>query len=173
MNTPQRTLTPVTLQVNVNHGPQLQRCPGWTSVTILTSREFHLAIMISKRYSASPRPPLCPLIALGIAPSTSFRGELLPILKARLYTISGPERRAMDDYIEASLRTGIIRPSSSPAVGFFFVGKKDGTLQPCIDYSALSDITVKNQYPLPLQQLSAFELLQQARVFTKVDLGNA
>ncbi|KAI3366349.1 hypothetical protein L3Q82_000509 [Scortum barcoo] len=87
-----------------------------------------------------------------------------PIPKARLYSISGPERKAMEEYIEASLRSGIIRPSSSPAgAGFFSVGKKDGSLRPCIDYSALNEIMVKNRYPLPLIS-SAFELLQQAKI---------
>ena len=96
-----------------------------------------------------------------------------PIPKGRLYSISGPERAAMDDYITSSLKAGIIRPSSSPAgAGFFFVGKKDGSLRPCIDYSPLNDITVKNRYPLPLMS-SAFELLQTAKVFTKLDLRNA
>ncbi|KAI3359440.1 hypothetical protein L3Q82_002948 [Scortum barcoo] len=61
-----------------------------------------------------------------------------PIPKARLYSISGPERKAMEEYIESSLRSGIIRPSSSPArTGFFFVGKKDGSLRPCIDYPSI------------------------------------
>ena len=79
----------------------------------------------------------------------------------------------MDDYISSSLKTGIIRPSSSSAgAGFFFVGKKDGSLRPCIDYSPLNKITVKNRHPLPLMS-SAFELLQTAKVFTKLDLRNA
>ncbi|KAI3366209.1 hypothetical protein L3Q82_010033 [Scortum barcoo] len=96
-----------------------------------------------------------------------------PIPKACLYSISGHERKAMDQYIVESLKSGIVRPSSSPAgAGFFFVGKKDGSLRPCIDYSASNDITVKNRYPLPLIS-SAFELLQQAKVFTKLDLRNA
>ncbi|KAI3355542.1 hypothetical protein L3Q82_018372 [Scortum barcoo] len=96
-----------------------------------------------------------------------------PISKAQLYAISGPERKAMDEYIEALLPSGIICPSSSPAgAGFLFVGKKDGSLRLCIDYSALNDIMVKNRYPLPLIS-SAFELPQQARVFTKLDLRNA
>ncbi|KAI3351508.1 hypothetical protein L3Q82_020352 [Scortum barcoo] len=87
-----------------------------------------------------------------------------PIPKARLYSISSSERKAMEEYIETSLRSGIIRPSSSVAgAGFFFVGKKDGSLRPCIDYSALNKITVKNRYPLPLIS-SAFELLQQAKI---------
>ncbi|KAI3377243.1 hypothetical protein L3Q82_008481, partial [Scortum barcoo] len=91
-----------------------------------------------------------------------------PIPKARLYAISGPERKAMEEYIKTSLQSGIIRPSSSAAgAGFFFVEKKDGSLRPCIDYSALNDVTIKNRYPLPLIS-SAFELLQQARIFTKL-----
>ncbi|KAI3365361.1 hypothetical protein L3Q82_010447 [Scortum barcoo] len=56
--------------------------------------------------------------------------------------------------------------------GFFFVGKKDSSLQPCIDYSALNDITVKNRHPLPLIS-SAFKQLQQAKIFTKLNLRNA
>ncbi|KAL0149320.1 hypothetical protein M9458_055358, partial [Cirrhinus mrigala] len=56
--------------------------------------------------------------------------------------------------------------------GFFFVGKKDGSLRPCIDYRGLNNITVKNTYPLPLIS-SAFERLQGASIFTKLDLRNA
>lgn len=45
-------------------------------------------------------------------------------------------------------------------------------MRPCIDYRGLNDITVKNRYPLPLLS-SAFELLQGAVIFTKLDLRNA
>ncbi|KAI7791583.1 hypothetical protein IRJ41_025951 [Triplophysa rosa] len=79
----------------------------------------------------------------------------------------------MDRYIRDSLQAGLIHRSSSPAgAGFFFVQKKDGSLRPCIDYRGLNDITIKNRYPLPLMS-SAFELLQGAKVFTKLDLRNA
>ncbi len=78
----------------------------------------------------------------------------------------------MDKYIQESIKAGLIHHSSSPAgAGFFFVKKKDGSLRPCIDYRGLNDITVKNRYPLPLMS-SAFELLQGAKVFTKLDLRN-
>ena len=50
--------------------------------------------------------------------------------------------------------------------------KKDKSLGPCIDYRGLNDITVKNRYPLPLLS-TAFELLQGATVFSKLDLRNA
>ena len=93
--------------------------------------------------------------------------------KGWLYSLSGPEREAMEEYIGSSLKAGLIRPSSSPAAaGFFFVGKKDGSLRPCIDYSPLNQITVKNRYPLPLIS-TAFDLLQGAKIFTKLDLRNA
>nr|XP_033466077.1 uncharacterized protein LOC117246330 [Epinephelus lanceolatus] len=96
-----------------------------------------------------------------------------PRVGGRLYSLSPPERKAMEEYITESLAAGIIRPSSSPAgAGFFFVDKKDGTLRPCIDFRGLNDITVKNRYPLPLIS-SAFELLEGAKVFTKLDLRNA
>lgn len=67
---------------------------------------------------------------------------------------------------------GIISLSSFPVgANFFFVRKKDGTLWPCIDYRKLNDITIKNKYPFPLIN-SAFEPLQGATVFTKLDLCN-
>ncbi len=93
--------------------------------------------------------------------------------KGKLYSLSVPEREAMENYISDSLASGFIQPSSSPTgAGFFFVGKKDGSLRPCIDYRELNNITVKNTYPLPLMS-SAFERLQGASVFTKLDLRNA
>ncbi len=102
--------------------------------------------------------------------------ELVPGMsppKGRLYSLSVPEREAMEKYISDSLTAGFIRPSSSPAgAGFFFVAKKDGSLRPCIDYRGLNNITVKNTYPLPLMS-SAFERLQGASIFTKLDLRNA
>ena len=93
--------------------------------------------------------------------------------RGRLFSLSAPETKSMEKYINDSLDAGLIRPSSSPAgAGFFFVGKKDKTMRPCINYRGLNNITVKNRYPLPLVS-SAFELLQGATIFTKLDLRNA
>uniref|UniRef100_A0A4W5LZ43 ribonuclease H n=1 Tax=Hucho hucho TaxID=62062 RepID=A0A4W5LZ43_9TELE len=79
----------------------------------------------------------------------------------------------MDSYITEALSAGFVRPSTSPAgAGFFFVSKKDGSLRPCIDYRGLNSITIRNRYPLPLMS-TAFELLQGASIFTKLDLRNA
>ena len=93
--------------------------------------------------------------------------------RGRLFSLSRPETVSMDEYIKEALAAGHIRPSTSPAgAGFFFVAKKDGGQRPCIDYRGLNDITVKNRYPLPLMD-TAFESLQGARWFTKLDLRNA
>lgn len=53
-----------------------------------------------------------------------------------------------------------------------FCVQKDGLLHACIDYQSLNNITIKNRYPLPLMS-SAFELLQEAKIFSKLDLRNA
>ncbi|XP_057696537.1 retinoic acid receptor RXR-gamma-B isoform X2 [Corythoichthys intestinalis] len=93
--------------------------------------------------------------------------------RGRLYSLSGPETQAMTKYVNESLASGLIRRSSSPAgAGFFFVEKKDKSLRPCIDYRGLNEMTIRDRYPLPLMS-SAFEMLQGARVFTKLDLRNA
>ncbi|XP_029303854.1 uncharacterized protein LOC115018779 [Cottoperca gobio] len=129
--------------------------------------EYHdLAEVFSKRRATS-LPPHRPFdCAIDLLPG-SFP------TRGRIFSLSPAETQAMEDYIKDSLTAGIIRPSSSPAgAGFFFVGKKDGGLRPCIDYRGLNKITVRNRYPLPLMT-TAFELLQGATVFTKLDLRNA
>lgn len=67
-----------------------------------------------------------------------------PLPTSRLYNFSQPEQEAMEKYTGESLASGLIRPSSSP-IGFFFVKKKDSSLQPCIDYWSLNEIMVKNE----------------------------
>ncbi len=98
-------------------------------------------------------------------------GESVP--KGKIYPLSLPEQKAMEEYIEEALKQGYIRPSTSPAASsFFFVAKKDGGLRPCIDYRALNNITVKFCYPLPLIP-AALEHLRGATIFTKLDLRSA
>lgn len=101
---------------------------------------------------------------------SSLPGSSLPI--SRLYNLVHLDRDTMEKYINESLATSIIRPSSFPiGAGFSFVAENDGSLCPCIDYWGLN-IIVKNKYPLFLIN-SAFEPLHGASVFTKPDLRNA
>ncbi|KAK3531902.1 hypothetical protein QTP70_034406, partial [Hemibagrus guttatus] len=94
-------------------------------------------------------------------------GESVP--RGKIYPLSIPEEKAMEEYIEEALAQGYICPSTSPAISSFFVAKKDGGLRPCIDYRALNHIIVKFRYPLPLVP-AALEHLHGATVFTKLDL---
>ncbi|KAI7808332.1 Pol polyprotein [Triplophysa rosa] len=155
-------LGPASSPVSVFYAPQVQPA-DLTGVPV----EYHdLSMVFSKSRATSLPPHRSYDCAINLLPGTSPP-------KGRLYSLSGTEREAMDKYIQEALLAGLIRRSSSPAgAGFFFVQKKDGSLRPCIDYRGLNDITIKNRYPLPLMS-SAFELLQGARVFTKLDLRNA
>ena len=140
--------------------------PEYPDLTSVPSCYHHLKEVFNKAKALS-LPPHRPYdCAIDLIP-----GSTIP--KGRPYSISGPKRKAMNEYISASLKARLIRPSSLLAgAGFFFVGKKDGSLRPCIDYSPLNEITIKNRYPLPLIA-SVFDQLQQAKVFTKLDLRNA
>ncbi|KAK3535703.1 hypothetical protein QTP70_020557, partial [Hemibagrus guttatus] len=86
--------------------------------------------------------------------------------KSRIYPLSLPENKAMDEYIEEALAMGHIRPSTSPvAAGFFFVGKMDEGLCPCIDYRGLNAITVCSY--LLLLVPASLEQLREGQVFHK------
>lgn len=143
------------------------------SSTSIESPESHLRVKISKEYrvfqdvfskQCATKLPLQRLWDCTI--------ELLPAAppKGRIYPLSIPEQRAIEENIEEALTQGFIRPSTSPAAfSFFFVAKKDVS---CIDYRALSSQTVKYRYPLPLVP-SALEQLRGSRFFTKLDLHSA
>ncbi|XP_029318573.1 uncharacterized protein LOC115028841 [Cottoperca gobio] len=137
------------------------------SLSVTALNEYHDLAEIFSKKRATSLPPHRPFdCAIDLLPG-SFP------TRGRIFSLSPAETQAMEDYIKDSLTAGIIRPSSFPAgAGFFFVGKKDGGLRPCIDYRGLNKITVRNRYPLPLMT-AAFELLQGATVFTKLDLRNA
>jgi hypothetical protein len=51
---------------------------------------------------------------------------------------------------------------------FFFVKKKDGSLQPVQDYWKLNTLTIKNWYPL-LLITKLVDKLKQAKYFTKLN----
>uniref|UniRef100_A0A670KLJ4 Gypsy retrotransposon integrase-like protein 1 n=1 Tax=Podarcis muralis TaxID=64176 RepID=A0A670KLJ4_PODMU len=94
-------------------------------------------------------------------------------LPPRLYSLTEPEREALQDFLRKNLERGFIRPSTSPtAAPVLFVKKKCGELRPCHDYRALNKITVPDRYPLPLIS-ELLERVQGAQVFTKLDLRGA
>jgi hypothetical protein len=60
------------------------------------------------------------------------------------------ELAELKEHIRKLLEKGFIHPSSSPwGAPIIFVPKKDGTQRLCVDYHALNEVTIKNNYPLP------------------------
>ena len=47
--------------------------------------------------------------------------------------------------------------------------KKDGSLRMVVDYQGLNEVTIKNNYPLPMIN-DLFDQSQGAKVFSKIDL---
>jgi len=89
--------------------------------------------------------------------------ELIPnatLKDCKIYPLNIKEQEELDKFLEEHLKSGRIRLSKSPcAAPFFFVKKKNGSLQPVQDYCQLNEATIKNKYPLPLIQ----ELIDKVR----------
>jgi len=80
------------------------------------------------------------------------------------------EDAALKDFLAKQLAKGYIRVSKSPYTSpFFFIRKKDGKLHPVQDYRRINDITIRNQYPLPLISDLILDL-SNAYLYTKLDI---
>ena len=83
------------------------------------------------------------------------------------------EIETLKAYIETNLANRFIKPSNSLAgAPILFDRKSDCSLQLCIEYRGLNNLTIKNQYPLPLIGES-LDRLGRARQFTQLDLTSA
>ncbi|KAL0172165.1 hypothetical protein M9458_032476, partial [Cirrhinus mrigala] len=135
------------------------------------------SVQIPKIYS-SYKDVFCPKRASQLPPHRPWDCAIdlvpdAPMPRGKIYLLSLPETKAMEEYIHEALSQGYIRPSTSPAASsFFFVAKKDGGLRPCIDYRIINQGTIKFRYPLPLVP-AALEKLRSAWIFTKLDLRSA
>ncbi len=68
-----------------------------------------------------------------------------------IYSLGPVEMETLKAYIENNLANGFIRPSKSPARATILFNKMpDGRLRLYVDYQGLNNLTIKNQYPLPL-----------------------
>ena len=79
----------------------------------------------------------------------------------------------IQDYLDSALEKKWIRPSSSQIGSpVLFLKKADGSLRLCVDYKGLNEVTIKNNYPLPLLS-ETLERFTRAKHFTKIDIRNA
>ena len=83
-----------------------------------------------------------------------------PPFKQRPRHLPISQREVETEEIEKMLSSGVIEPSESLRVSpIVLARKKDGSIQYCIDYSQLNDLTIKDSYPLPRTQDCLDELL--------------
>jgi hypothetical protein len=92
-----------------------------------------------------------------------------PIFK-RPYRMATNQLAELKQQLQELLDKGYIHPSASPwGAPIIFVLKRDGTQRMCMDYRSLSEVTIKNKYPLPRID-DLFDQLKGACVFSKIDL---
>ena len=90
-----------------------------------------------------------------------------------IYSLGLVELETLKTYIETKLANSFIRPSKSPAGAFILFNKKPNrSLRLCVYYWGLNNLTIKNQYPLPLVG-EFLDQLGQAWRFTQLDLTSA
>ena len=90
-----------------------------------------------------------------------------------IYSLGPMEFETFKTYIETNLANGFIRASNSPTgIPILFVRKPNNSLQLCVDYQGLNNLTIKDWYPLLL--IGEFlDWLRQAKSFTQLDLNSA
>ena len=90
-----------------------------------------------------------------------------------IYSLGLIEPKTFKTYIETNLANRIIRLAKSPAgAAIFFVCKLDGNFCLCVNYWGLNNLTIYNQYPLPLFG-KFLDWLGRAKRFTQLDLTSA
>ena len=68
-----------------------------------------------------------------------------------IYSLKPGELETLKAYIKTNLANRFIGPSKSLAcTPILFDRKSDGSLRLCVNYQGLNNLTIKNQYPLPL-----------------------
>jgi len=88
----------------------------------------------------------------------------------KIYLLNVKEQEELNKPLKEHLKSGRIKPSKSPCVAlFFFVKKKNSSLQPVQDYQQLNKVTIKNKYSLPLIQ-ELINKVQGAQYFMKLNI---
>ena len=91
-------------------------------------------------------------------------------IDCKIYQQTAEELEATCQFITESLAKGYITDSKSPYVSaLFYRKKKDGKLQPIMDYCILNKWTIHDNYPLPLIT-NIIERLQGKTLFSKFDI---
>ena len=91
-------------------------------------------------------------------------------LNAKAYIMTIKEEEALNQWLDKQLKADLIVESKSRyAVLYFYIPKKDGSLQLVQDYRKLNQVTIKDKTPLPLIG-EVINKLKEMKYFNKLDL---
>ena len=91
-------------------------------------------------------------------------------LNAKAYAITLKEEEALTQQLDKQLKAGLIVESKSRyAALYFYIPKKDGSLQLVQDYRKLNQVTIKDKTVLPLIG-EVIDKLKEVKYFNKLDL---
>ena len=90
-----------------------------------------------------------------------------------IYSLEPVKLETLKTYIKTNLANSFIRPSKSLAgAPILFNKKPDRSFRLYVNYWDFNNITIQNQYPLPLIDES-LDRLDRAKQFISLDLTNA
>ena len=93
-------------------------------------------------------------------------------IKQRPYRVPYAKQEMVDKMVEGMLKNKIISKSTSPwASPIVLVKKKDGSERFWVDFRKLNNITVKDNYPLPLID-ETLDKLRGAKFYSSIDLAS-
>ena len=91
-------------------------------------------------------------------------------VKKRHYRIPYTQKSIVEEEIRKMLKMDVIQKSNSPyGAPVVLVKKKDNSVRFCVDFRALNEVTIKDNYPMPYidEELESF---RGKRFFTTLDL---
>ena len=91
-------------------------------------------------------------------------------LNAKAYMMILKEEEALNQWLDKQLKVGLIIESKSRYMApYFYILKKDGSLQLVQDYRKLNQVMINNKTPLSLIR-EVIDKLKEAKYFNKLDL---
>lgn len=88
----------------------------------------------------------------------------------KAYRYGALQKTIVEELVQEMLDNGIIRPSQSEfASPVVLVKMKDNSWRFCVDYRRLNNLTVRNQFPIPVVE-ELIDELHGACLFSKLDL---
>ena len=91
-------------------------------------------------------------------------------LNTKAYVMTLKEEEALNQWLDKQLKADLIVESKSRyAVLYFYIPKKDSSLQLVQDYRKLNQVTIKDKMPLPLIG-EIIDKLKEMKYFNKLNL---